>query len=226
MDDVRREAKAGALQALRMLALSFAGDRDHVERLESMSREIQNFDVKPDKPAVGSLVVIGDMVTTAATGSNLQSASSQPCRPGRKAFTSSVPCYSPASPRRTPRPPPLLEDFRDCEVLMPRVDGERRWNEYCQVSGFSDDGQLLVNVPGEGRAVKRSLHSLQCGLADDSRPLKRPMVSAPRAAREAFRGVNETPELQNRGCRAHNFRQTGRRARQRRSQSSVPSTHC
>ena len=49
------------------------------------------------------------------------------------------------------------------EVLLPRQDGSRRWNDYCRVVGHSN-GQLELAVPGESELAIRSLHGLGSGL--------------------------------------------------------------
>ena len=75
-------------------------------------------------------------------------------------------------------------DYLGYEILIPRVDGERTWNEYCAVVGETE-GALLVDVPGEDKPIKRSLHSLDSGLGAEERPLSLCGSAACAAARSA-----------------------------------------
>ena len=57
-------------------------------------------------------------------------------------------------PRRAPPAEPsapLLANcpVGECEVQVPRHDGDQRWDEWCTVIGHTALGQLLVDIPGE-----------------------------------------------------------------------------
>ena len=170
-DAIRRSAQDTTLSSLRSLATAFAGDETVQESITVMMRQVKAFDVKPAVPAVGVLV-IGELVSPApAAAAPIPPAAA----PGPSRAGSSRLAPEAKRPRRMPAAEETLHDYppHRTEVLLPRQDGDMRWNDYCLVIGHVD-GMLLISVPGEDEPLQRSLHSLRSGLGKETRPLKRP----------------------------------------------------
>ena len=164
-DDSRRAAKDLATAALQNLYTAFSGDGDVQNVVASVLEQVSSIDVKPQVPALGApVVVIGDAVAAPPHIAALESTeeSSAPRQNKRQ--------------RRTANVELTLQNFppNGCEVLIPRHDGQQRWNQYCRVVGHTATGQLVIDVPGESAPLERSIYGLRGGLgSDEERPLMR-----------------------------------------------------
>ena len=192
---VRRAAKEAVVFNLRLLAASFGGDDNVQESVDDMIARVQAFDVKPPAPAVG-FMVIGD-ASVAQPGDSSSCSNSNPAAAATAVAAMAVSASAPApalvaAPAPAPAPtlkrprratvasePPQLTDYppQRCEVLIPRQDGGRRWNEYCLVLGHTESGERLPSplracllaydslaylLTAESPGLLVQLHSLHC----------------------------------------------------------------
>ena len=193
--ELQHQAKVNTASSLRMLHAAFAGDDALQQRIMGMVREVEAIDVKPLPAAVG-MVVIGDAVASSDSALSASAPSVEVAvelNAGYRAHHRELAAAARTQAQREQPSPPAdaaptarkrqrratthdserrLDDFPPgkCEVLLPRQDGEQRWNEYCLVVGHSADGRLVIRVPGEASSLLRSISAVGSKLGDDDRP--------------------------------------------------------